>query len=537
MNKNWKILCQQGIELLFVFGLIAFLPAFNTVIPDFAPNTAIGTAMAEAASWDLNDDLEDFFDGNEEHPSNSSDNAGSAGQQASEQSAEETEEEDDFFSDEASPTPYEPEQSNPDQSELPEKLSETYKPLEFISGVRLSGDLWLESGYRFNHDPPAAGQSDHRSLSDLSAGLRLELTAKPFNSWKFFISGSGEHDFAYELNDTAYFQVFLDDNEQEIELEKAYLQGSLTERLDLKLGRQIVVWGKSDNIRVTDILNPLDIREPGKTDIEDLRLPVLMSNIGYYVSNLNLSIYLIHEHRSHKRPVFGSPYYFFKTEMPDSDSPDNSPENTELAGSMNISFHGMDISVYLASFFDDMPYLSADGSLRHERLHMAGAALNRAAGNFLFKAETAMFDGIRLSALQTGAGLMDNPKDYKRLDGLLGFEYSGFKNTNVSFEFADRWLINHDQNAEAGNNDEQTYQYALRWTRTFLNQIMEVSFLASLYGKEADDGGFIRIQSDYDLSDNLELSVGEITYKSGSPSFLKSIGANDMFFGKLTYSF
>ena len=81
----------------------------------------------------------------------------------------------------------------------------------------------------------------------------------------------------------------LDAYEQESELREVYLQGALASALDIKVGRQIVVWGKSDNIRITDVLNPIDNREPGLVDIEDVRLPLTMSRLDFYFGDWGLS--------------------------------------------------------------------------------------------------------------------------------------------------------------------------------------------------------------------------------------------------------
>ena len=95
------------------------------------------------------------------------------------------------------------------------------------------------------------------------------------------------YDFAYEIQGRDKFtQEVLDENENELEFDEVWLLGSITDRLDLKAGRQIVVWGKSDNIRVTDVLNPLDLREPGLTDLENLRLPVTMTKLDYFMWGL-----------------------------------------------------------------------------------------------------------------------------------------------------------------------------------------------------------------------------------------------------------
>ena len=61
-----------------------------------------------------------------------------------------------------------------------------------------------------------------------------------------------------------------------------WVEGPLLPDLDLKLGRQIVNWGRSDTLRVLDVLNPVDNREPGLLDLVDLRLPVGMAKLSYY---------------------------------------------------------------------------------------------------------------------------------------------------------------------------------------------------------------------------------------------------------------
>ena len=402
----------------------------------------------------------------------------------------------------------------------------------------LNGCINVKTGYRFNHDPPLQGETDHRGLSDAKGEMDLEFGIRFFESWDFFISGSAFYNLAYEINNRSdYTDKFLDDSEKELELEKLFIRGSLFPYLDIKIGRQIVVWGKSDNIRVTDVLNPLDLREPGMTDIEDLRLPVFMTRLDYYISNLSLSGLLIHEHKSHKTPVFGSSYFYLPYSLPDDTDPSNKFENTEFAVSLAATFPGFDISFYMAYIYDDSAYLNANNQRLHGRISMAGLAANKAHGNFLYKAEAAVFDGIRLSAFRQNGALIENFHDYSRLDLLAGVEYSGFKDTALSLEAVDRWLTNYDDYAQKSRAEEHMVQYALRVSRTFRNEVLELSVLASFYGRTADDGGFIRTQGVYDLSDAVTFTLGIIFYKSGSSAMLTQIGENDALFSSIKYSF
>ena len=58
-----------------------------------------------------------------------------------------------------------------------------------------------------------------------------------------------------------------------IELREAYL--SYTKgNLDLRVGRQIVIWGVADALRLTDCVSPIDYTEFLAQDYDDIRMPV-----------------------------------------------------------------------------------------------------------------------------------------------------------------------------------------------------------------------------------------------------------------------
>jgi hypothetical protein len=468
----------------------------------------IAQTLAKSPDNDPDKDLDDFFEDDTQQDPLDKDSSDL----------------EDFFTDDEKPI---------DKDEIPDSRIDAGEINYFING-----SIALKTGYNFDYDSLLPGTTDHTGLSHAKAEIDLELGSRIFESWDFFLSGSAFYNLAYELNDSKnYTQQFLEENQKELELDQLFVRGSLTKSLDIKIGRQIVVWGKSDNIRVTDILNPLDLREPGMTDIEDLRLPIFMTRLDYYFSNIALSAYVIHEHRLQQLPVFGSPYYYLPYALNNTSDSSTGMENTEFALSLSRFFRGMDISFYLADIHDDSAYLNADNQLSHERISMAGLAVNKARGNFLYKAEAAFFDGIRLSAFRQNGVLIENSNDYSRLDLLAGIEYSGFKNTILSFEMADKWMIDHDDDAEKSNTRENQVQYALRVSKTFLHEVLELTVLASLYGKSADDGGFIRTQGTYDLSDEISLTIGGIFYQSGSQAMLRNIGENDSIFSSIKYSF
>ena len=417
----------------------------------------------------------------------------------------------------------------------PELPKDELKPSIFS----FNGDIELGASYNFAHHKPEGNETDWRGLSRLRTELNLELDAKFSSSWQARISGKGAYDFAYAIKGRDEFtDEVLDNYEKELELGETYIQGSLTKSLDVKIGRQIVVWGKSDHIRVTDVLNPLDMCEPGLTDIEDLRLPVAMSRLDYYVGDWSLTGIVIHEIRFNKSPEYGSDFYPGSQPPPHEDKPDSCCKNTEYAAAINGIFSGWDISFYWADYYNDMPHMELVSAgpppqteWKHARLKMLGAAFNAAVGNWLLKTEAAYIDGFEFFNSQG--------KEYSRIDVLAGIEYSGFKDTTVSIEAANRHINDFDDVLELplDQAQEDEFQWIVRLTRDFLNEILTLTLLASTYGATGQDGAFQRFSAEYDVTDSIEIAGGVVLYQSGDLARYRNIGDNDRMFCEIKYSF
>ncbi|XOF32870.1 MAG: DUF1302 family protein [Candidatus Electrothrix sp. YB6] len=424
------------------------------------------------------------------------------------------------------------------QSAVSVKDPEKSKP---VLPAWLSIDGWLQFGAAYNvaHNAPADGKTDWRGLSKARTDLQIDLEARFSDAWSGKIGGKGFYDAVYSLKGRdEYTDAVLGEYEDELELREAYVQGKLTDDLDLKAGRQIVVWGKSDNIRVTDVLNPLDMREPGLTDIEDLRLPLTMTKLDYYFGDWNLSGMAIHEIRFNKLPAYGYDFYPIDMLMPPEDKPENSLKNTEWALSLSGIFSGWDLDLYYARIFNDAAHMeyvldgeSAQIRQKHRRLHMFGFAYNRAAGNWLLKSEGALLNRVQYSN-RPGAG-------YSRFDVLVGAEYSGFDETTVSLEIANRHINNHRADLEAAPDGvlQDMFQLAFRCSRDFFNDTLSLTLLAMLYGPSSADAAFERLSLEYDLTDTVMLRGGAVLYQSGDLLNMSGIGYNDRLFAEIRYSF
>jgi hypothetical protein len=403
-------------------------------------------------------------------------------------------------------------------------------PLHLSGSVGVAGAVNLVSHRR----PPET--NDRKGLAKLRGELDLTADLNLGGSWRARTAGQAFYDTAYSMRGRDnYTSQTLDEYEQEAELGEAWLQGSPLPGLDLKIGRQIVVWGKSDNIRVTDILNPMDKREPGMTDIEDLRLPVTMSRLDYSIDRWTLTGIVVHEVRFDKWPAYGSDYYTSASLLPEEEKPGFSLENQELALAVNGTFSGWETSFYAAHFFDDSAHveLGPDGEYKrvHARITMLGTAASLARGNWLYKAEAAWFSGLEFAALPG--------EEKSRLDVLAGVEYAGFTDTTIGLEAANRHLFGFCECLEAAPDSakENDFQWALRISRDFFHERLETLLLVQAYEPLGQGGALERLEFTYDLSDHWEAAAGIVLYQPGDKPALEDMDECNRLFFRLHYAF
>ncbi len=397
------------------------------------------------------------------------------------------------------------------------------------------GSISLMGTWNFAHDTPPEGEVDFRNLSMLriTGALGVDIDIK---SWQVRISGHGFYDAAYSIQGRdQYTDNLLDDYEQEWEFDELYLEGSLTDNLDMKIGRQVVVWGKADNLRVTDILNPLDNRIRGLVDIKYKRLPVTMSKIDYYTGPWNFSGIVIHEIRFDKNPVYNSDFYPGNAPAVTEQKPTNfSFETQQYAMALNGIFSGWDLSFYQAWVYDNRAHLTREkGSAgrEHNRVSMSGMTGNIAFGNWLFKGEGAWWHDLKYGAVPD--------ETFNRIDIMAGVEYTGFSETMLSVEFVNRHIIDFDQRLESSPDyaEKDIQQTALMISRDFANDTTQIKLLCSIFGALGDGGAFERLQIEHDFSDHVSVTGGVIFYQSGDLQAFCDIGDNDRIFLEYVYSF
>jgi len=419
----------------------------------------------------------------------------------------------------------------------PEKPRTPDEPQKEVSAISYKGHVSVWSTYNYEHDEPEADRTDWRGLSSLRSEVMLEIDTKLGKNWSARISGSAAYDAAYDINGRDSYTDDVKDNYiTEIELLETYVQGSLSKYLDVKAGRQVVVWGKLDNLRVTDVLNPLDLRVFGAIDIEDRLLPVNMLKLDAYLSRWTFTGMAIPEIRFNKNPEYGSDFYPAELPPVHEETPENGLENMEYALSVSGVFSGWDLAFYWADVYNDASYLKRlpgffEVELDHARIKLYGAAFDMAFGNWLLKSEVAYITGLKY--------FNTDDDTFSRTDAGIGLEYSGFYETVLSVEVVQRYIHDYEDvlENEPDNLDKTTTQTAARVTKTWLNKTLSLTILASAFGSDFKEGSFQRYELAYEISDGLRVKGGLIAYQSGDAPGFGNIGDNDRLFLECKYSF
>ncbi|MBU1418552.1 MAG: DUF1302 domain-containing protein [Proteobacteria bacterium] len=416
--------------------------------------------------------------------------------------------------------------------EKPDALSEPIEaPTESILRY-ISGYAKVLTVYNTTHFSPGQVCADWHGLSKLRLESLVEVDFR-IDDWKVFAGIKGFYDFAYDLNGRdSYSKEVLDAYEKEIELREAYLQGSLTAFADLKIGRQIVIWGRSDNFRVTDILNPLDNRDIGLVDIEDLRLPLVMVKVDFFSGDWNVDLISVHEHRYDENPVFGHFFYPSNVPLPSEVEPAYTLENSEIGAALNGNFAGWDLSFYAARTFQDqanfvpMPLITRE----HQKITMLGSALSLARGNMLYIAEAAHLRGLHF--------LEDYQTNYNRSELLAGIEYSGLSETVISLDFVTRYLHNYNPDLDTSPEGPRRTDndIACRVTSNFMNETLELEGVVVLNGIRGQYGALQRFTATYDIMDDWSVNGGLMLFQARKGA-LAPVGDNGRIFCELRYDF
>jgi len=380
--------------------------------------------------------------------------------------------------------------------------------------------------------------------------LDLKPEAVLGGGWEFRSRGLLWYDAAMDANATNTTDLtkgIKQHYRSHIESKEAYLLYG-ADAYDLRIGQQQIVWGKTDGIRMLDIINPFDLREFILDDFLDSRIGLWSVRLNYYAdiggTEHEFEWVVVPDARPAEFAPSASRWGFhLPAGAPGitvvnlaTQQPNWSLKNTELGVAWRANMAGWDLSLNYYYGWNDRPNLfrklvgaTMTMQLRHLRMHTIGGSFSNAFGAFVLRGEVAVHIG---EGINTTTLIWDQSVQRRTtLNGALALDYT-HANWTIGAQLFGRQIINKpivDSRLASSPNFA-----SLRIATDYLNEKLkpELLLLADL-----DDGGVLaRPKVSYAFSDNLTGTMGADLI-SGSGGFFGQFASNDRIYSEVEYSF
>ena len=365
-----------------------------------------------------------------------------------------------------------------------------------------------------------------QGIENINSELFLQVQGRPTYNSKIKISGVADYDWGSWISN-AYS---LGDSEINLELKDFFVDWTSDYGLWIRLGNQIVARGELESVKITDIVNPIDISAPGQVQFKDIRTQVPALFVSSPIGESTVELIITNDAGSDKlgtaRPGSAFDYSILNSQITELIpeglsvvSENQEPmKSWEAIGRINFKLNGGDVSFSageinwnqnsLQAVEESVPINLVYG---FDRVRMVGMSGNIVRNNYLFKYEAALNDGRKFQN--------DNPitpwSRYQEIIAGIGVEYSGLTDTILSAEVNNSNLLDYSTELSL---DENATGFVLQARWTGLNDLLSVyGAVNQLAGEESTISTFF---VEYDLTDNLQLDGRLIIYDAHATSDL-----------------
>ena len=325
------------------------------------------------------------------------------------------------------------------------------------------------------------------------------------------------------------------------------------DNVDIRIGKQQIVWGKADGVFITDIVSPLNLNEFLLPDFDEIRIGVYAAKIDYYFGNSTIEAIWKPIYAGNEFPGPGS-IWFKPPEFPAPPTYDLSKEkinpsleNSEVYLKYSLSSSAIDFdlmgaytwdatpSMYIEKQFDidtatNMPVLT--GLLitpEHHRLTVAGGSFTTDIKGFVLRGEAAYYNGKYFQTADPTADGALIKKDY--LHYVVGLDY-GIGNLKLSAQFIQKYIMGYNNfidEEEFGN----TMTFLARYEAMRETLHLELfTYVGLNYGD-----ALIRPKVTYDYSDSFSILLGSNIFVGDERGMFGRYDDNSMIYTKIKYSF
>jgi len=306
------------------------------------------------------------------------------------------------------------------------------------------------------------------------------------------------------------------------EIREAYLDTQIGSTY-LRLGKQQIVWGQADGLKVLDVLNPQSFREFILDDFDNSRIPLWSVNVEVPVGDFTLQLVWIPDTTYNDIPAPGALYAFTSTTIVPSpsslpngvpvtfqplDKPSNAFSDSDVGLKLSAFVGGWDLSLNYAYHYQDIPVVrrtvEAAGVVvrrNYERSHLLGGTFSNVFADFTLRGELGFSTDkwFQTADVRDADGVVRSDE----FAYVLGLDYSGFTDWFISAQILQSYLSNTPAGLVRGNVESNM---TLLIKRDFMNETVRAEALL-IQSLNTGDGS-LQLSVDYDWKSNITLRFG-----------------------------
>lgn len=319
---------------------------------------------------------------------------------------------------------------------------------------------------------------------------------------------------------------WYNNNHTELTLRELYVDGSSSSDggpdWSWRLGKQQVVWGQADGLKVLDVVNPQSYREFILDQFEDSRIPLWMANVNLDMADAgSIQLLWIPDTSTHELAEPGTPFQMTtpllvprpllsagqRLQINSAHSPSNGLKDGDAGIKYAVFFHGWDLTLnYLYHFLDTPVYYhhNVGDTLilapKYRRNHLFGGTASNAFGDFTLRAEMGWNSDRYFLATDISRQGIHHSSEWA---SVFGLDWQGLSDTLISLQWFQSYL-QRDSSELIRDRWEQAVSLLAR--HSFVQDTWQVELL-SLYNLN-DQDGVVRPRMSHLLFSELSLWFG-----------------------------
>lgn len=312
------------------------------------------------------------------------------------------------------------------------------------------------------------------------------------------------------------------------ELFEGYLEIDLDESHWI-IGKQQVVWGEADGIKLLDIINPQDLREINLDNFDDSRIPTWMINAEFNLplfEESSLQFVLIPDMTFNLIPGNNTEFGRRITNVPPPSDLGQSKSQSDMLFTQNLTpelpsgewevglrwnlfIEGWDLSFIWFNHYHDLPVsfteFDSQKSIllpapKYQRNNLYGMTASSAFGDWVIRGEFAYQSNRFYSSTNQ---ILRAIHETSELNTIIGFDFHGFKNAYASYQLFAGYLNQYNDDVM---RDRLLTRHTFLYQQNLWNDVLTLEGFV-LFDQQDEDGE-LRGKIYYQYDDSLTIWAG-----------------------------